>query len=166
MKNILFLLLVLLLFSCTYYSKQNIKQNQSYQPPLNYDFDNSKIINKPFDEVWILLIEWFAKTGIPIKNMDKSSGFIATESKLKSDYSHCDCGQISSMSSIDNISGKFNVLVKKISDNSTSVVIYTFFQATIKTKTVFSNNISYDFEMNDCNSKGTLELNILEYLNK
>ncbi len=139
----------------------------SYQPPREYDFQTEMIYSKSFDVIWNKTVEWFAKQGTPIKNMDKESGFISTEYSLSAGkYAHyVDCG-IAGKSPlgkqvIKNPTGNFNVLIKEQPDGKTSVNINCFFQATSLIIIAGENPV---IEKIDCASTGALEREIFEYL--
>lgn len=143
----------------------------TYQPPKTYDFEKERVISKPFDETWGEIIEWFASYGSPIKNMDKNSGFIATEFNLSVSNSedYFDCGQaganISTFQKFENPIGNFNILVKKIDDARTKIVVNTFFSVTVN----YYQHINMKFEKSEkinCNSTGVLEKELLDYISK
>jgi len=121
---------------------------------------------KPYDEVWNATIEWFATQGTPIKNMDKSSGFISTEYSLRANQSNCyDCGTAAqggllATHRINNPVGNFNVLIKKISDTKTKVTVNCFLKATSSFTAVGETQVN----SLECVSTGALEKEILDYL--
>ena len=88
--------------------------------------------NGNYDDVWNAIVFWFGTNNTPIKNMDKNSGFIATEWDMgAADQSFCDCGTYddkpvvgySGYGGKSVITGNFNVIVRKVSDNTTEVTI-------------------------------------------
>ncbi|MBU0473261.1 MAG: hypothetical protein KKF62_03780 [Bacteroidetes bacterium] len=151
------ILLVIFVFGCS-----------TYKPPKTYEVVKEMTYNKSFDDVWNLAIEWFANHGTPIKNMDKVSGFIATEYSLSTRQMNClDCGSagqnLFAVQRLDDPRGNFNLLIKKIDDNNVKVTVNCFFKAT--------SNVYFDGKLNssntiDCNSTGLLEKEIVEYLGK
>lgn len=42
------------------------------------------VVDAPLDPVWDATVEWFATRGLPIKNIDKTSGLLATEHVMPS----------------------------------------------------------------------------------
>jgi hypothetical protein len=157
MKIGILLIGLCLLFSCHY-----------YQPPQIYVFDKSRTINKPFEEVWNSVIEWFAKNNTPIRNLDKSSGFIASEFNLKPNASHCDCGAFDDSPYFNGIFGNFNIHLKKINDKTTTITINTFYKS--NNDFLYTVIDSLDNEVKYfsifCNSMGTLEKEILDYVDR
>src|SRR5208283_2209879 len=96
----------------------------SYKPPKEYQIERERIISKSFDTTWASTVEWFALHNTPIKNIDKSSGFIATDYYLSTkDFpQYCDCGEGGSgivSKILTHPTGNFNILVKKIDEKST-----------------------------------------------
>jgi uncharacterized lipoprotein len=130
--------------------------------PQQYNYLKEKVYAQPFDTVWQKTIEWFGATGIPIKNLDKSSGFIATEYNLRSDDVSpdkvCDCG---SGTIISNPTGNFNIVVKKIDQQNTKVIVNAFFKAQVKVYKLIGPDVEQPI---DCNSTGRLERELLIYL--
>lgn len=91
--------------------------------------DKTSIINKPYDDVWAGVIDYFASNNFPIKNMEKASGIITTDFKsFKIDPTLCDCGvKASGFVDVDP-ELNFNVTVVKLKDNQTKVTVNTFFK--------------------------------------
>lgn len=153
MKVLIAIVLSLTMISCA-----------SYQPPKEYHFDKSKIINKSYDEVWTKVIKWFAENNTPIKTMEKVSGFIATEYQLSTNSStDClDCGTKGFYQIFKSYTGNFNIHLEKISDTQTKITISTFFKANIETINAISGQKSSS--QIDCNSTGVLEKSLLNSL--
>ncbi len=136
--------------------------------------EKERIVAKPFDAVWQTAIEWFATHNTPIKNLDKSSGLISTEYSVSIGEAarYMDCGKGSSTFSgkveISNHTGNFNVLLKKLSDNSTKVSVNVFFGCSIN-KYKYKNILSTEYILesstrSNCSSLGSLEREILDYI--
>lgn len=124
-------------------------------PPKSYTYNKTVIYKKSYDEVWTKVIEYFANTNIPIKNVAKDSGIVTAE-KMRYDISYADCGR--SMNTIVNKTGVFNVFVKSI-PSGTSVSINTDYS--------LIQQSSWDGSMMQisCNSTGKIEQEILNYIN-
>ncbi len=136
-----------------------------------------KVYMKPFDAVWQTAIEWFATHNTPIKNLDKTSGLISTEYSMSigeaGKYMQCvqqspKVGALIGFYTMDNYAGNFNVLIKKVSDNSTKVTVNVFFscsenlnkyQNALSTKSYLASSTRIN-----CSSKGALEKEILDYI--
>jgi hypothetical protein len=144
------------------------------QPVVTYTVEKERVINKSFDLVWQSAVEWFATHNTPIKNIDKSSGLITTEYSLSlSQARKCmDCGSgqsnFSGKVELVNHSGNFNILIKKIDENSTKISINVFFGCTINNyryENVLSTNyVLVSSTRTDCVSTGQLEKEIYDYL--
>ncbi len=142
--------------------------------PTPYAVENERRVERPFDATWQSAVEWFATHNTPIKNIDKSSGLISTEysMSMKDALVFMDCGRGDSTMTgkveMDNYLGNFNVLIKKIDDNSTKVVVNVFFSCAVK-KYRYENLLSTNYVLEssvkeDCVSTGKLEKQILDYL--
>jgi hypothetical protein len=91
-------------------------------------------IEKPYDRVWSAVIETFAELQLPIQNMEKDSGLIITDwidftGQKNEDY--CDCGGLGINTEVRR-SGKLNVFVKKINENSCEIQVNTMFEQMIR----------------------------------
>jgi len=136
--------------------------------------EKERIINKSFDAVWQSTIELLATYNMPIKNLDKSSGFISTDYKIisgdVSQYMYCE-GASSTFSGkveLTNHGGNLNVLLKKINEDSTKVSVNTFYSC-IANKYKYQSLLStvYVLESStriDCTSTGNLEKAIFDYM--
>jgi hypothetical protein len=155
-KKILLILLVLLIPSCI----------QPYRPPVsNYDIVKSSAINKTFNEVWTKIISWFAENNIPIRILNKESGYISTYSESIADYklSIADCGNPSDYNFLCDIHTSFNIVVEKISDNTTKITINIMFTGW---ECSSQNDIIKKLTKLNCLSTGVLEKEILNYIDK
>lgn len=140
----------------------------AYKPPRQYDFEKERVINKPFDDVWGKVIEWFATRGTPIKTIDKSSGLLSTDYNLSFDAnasSYTDCGEGGQAAlytqKLENVNGNFNVLIKKVDETSTKITVNTFFSADGNVYNAYNNIVSTSKK--NCNSTGVLEKKLIEY---
>lgn len=142
--------------------------------PVELIIEKERIINKPFETVWQSTIELLATYNMPIKNLDRASGFIASDYKLvTSDYrQYMICEGASSTFSgkveLANPGGNLNILIKKISEESTKVTINCFwgcvanryrYASLISTEYVFVSS-----DRQDCRTSGNLEKAFLDYL--
>ena len=160
------ILLAIFVFGCT---------GSEYKPPVKYDVPKETTIFKSFDVVWQSAVEWFATHNTPIKNLDKSSGLISTEYSLSVTEAakYMDCGKVgvgfSKKTTISNQIGNFNVLIKKIDDNSTKVSVNVFYSCLVNeySQGLLDNDWTLVSSTKvDCVSTGGLERTILEYLGK
>ena len=172
---VFFILFVLL--SCSAPKKSVVQQAPSV-------IEKERVISKPFDAVWQTSIEWFATHNTPIKNLDKSSGLISTEYSVSIGdavkYMQCGSGgsvvsgkggtTVSGNVQLTNYTGNFNVLIKKLSDNSTKINVNVFFGCTEnKYKEqlhlfMANETILVSSTRINCTSTGALEKEILNYI--
>ncbi len=137
--------------------------------------EKERIISKPFDAVWQTSIEWFATHNTPIKNLDKSSGLISTEYSVSIGDArrYMECGSVRTAfimgkSELSNFTGNFNVLIKKLGDNSTKISVNVFYGASInqyRTNGLLSSGYTLaSSTTTTCASTGLLEREILNYI--
>ena len=133
-----------------------------------------RIISRPFDAVWQTAIEWFATHNTPIKNLDKSSGLISTEYSVSigDALKYMECARSSGSTSVQltNYTGNFNVIIKRLADNSTKINVNVFFGCTQNVYKeqlhlfIANETILISSARINCSSTGTLEKEILDYL--
>lgn len=160
-KYLMVLITSAVLFSCA-----------AYQPPQKYTFNKKATIDKPFDEVWTGILKWFSEHNTPIKNMDKSSGFISTEYNLSASNltRYVDCGKPGNFQEIGEQIGNFSIMVEKQGDNVTIVTISVFFKGVLFTQdftqnTTYANRKYTEIDL-DCESTGVLEKEIFDFISK
>jgi uncharacterized lipoprotein len=131
--------------------------------PATRQIVNSFPIDKTFDQVWTAVIETLSELNLPIMNMEKASGLITTDfisfqGQTNEDY--CDCGKSGALMTEINRRGKFNVFVKRISDNSCEIKINSVFDRALTD----SLEKSSQPVTNLCVSTGKLEANIYKLI--
>jgi len=116
-----------------------------YKPPTqeNLKSNYSKIIDKNYDDVWNALINYSASTFFGIENFEKESGLLTlsfgastpqdyitggywkTDLVYGANQLHFEGDYVEYLSIYQNGSliGKMNIVVKKITDNSTQVIV-------------------------------------------
>jgi len=124
--------------------------------PAPRTIENSFFIESDYDSVWSALIETFAELQLPIDNMEKDSGLITTdwvEFRGQTNEDYCDCGSSGIYMEINRL-GKFNVFVKKSTENSCKMTVNTMWEQTLQ----FSDTVS----KRKCVSTGNLEKEIYD----
>jgi hypothetical protein len=119
---------------------------------------NAFQIENSHDAVWQALIETFAELNLPIQNMEKDSGLIVTDwidftGQTNEDYA--DCGGLGINIEVNRV-GKFNVFVKKITENTCEIKVNTMYEQTMK----FGDSLY----KRKCNSTGKLEAEIFNLI--
>ena len=120
-------------------------------PPKPRQIISAFPIEHPYDLVWQAVVETFAELQLPIMNMEKDSGLIVTDwidFTGQNNSGYCDCGGLGINIEV-NRTGKFNVFVKKVTNDSCEVKINTMYQQTLKFGDVISQR--------KCLSTGKLE---------
>lgn len=129
-------------------------------PPLQYNFDPASNYYRSYDEVWESLINLLADINIPIKTIEKASGIVATDEMnapipsvppgARVETAYYDCGVPGGLSTINGVRARYNVFVRKLSDNDTSMRINVSYSG--------SHWLGNDFQgWVTCLSKGGLE---------
>ena len=91
---------------------------------------NSFPINKPTEMVWQAVIETFAELNLPIMNMEKDSGLITTDWMLTNKI-YCDCESPGLTLAQREFRGKFNVFLKKISNDLSEMKVNCLYEMII-----------------------------------
>lgn len=141
-------------------------------PTVERIIEKDRVINKPFDLVWQSAIRLLANYNMPIKNLDKASGFIASDYKLitgdPNNYMNCAPGRVKmTFGKMDRTDqgGNVNLIIEKITDESTKVTVNAFYNCT---ENQYQNSsrgyfLSSSYKI-ECNSNGNLEKAFLDYL--
>lgn len=119
---------------------------------------NSFTIEKPFDSVWQAVIETFAELNLPILNIEKDSGLITTDwidFIRKENMDYFDCGKLG-MNIEKSRSGRFNVFVKRLGDNSCEIKINCTYQQEYYFPDLLGTGKEYT-DTRQCISTGKLE---------
>ena len=95
---------------------------------------NSFAIDAGYDSVWSALIETFAELQLPIDNMEKDSGLVTTdwiEFTGQTNEGYCDCGGLGINIEVNRL-GKFNVFMKKVTEDSCQMTVNCMYEQTIR----------------------------------
>lgn len=130
----------------------------AYTSPQNYNFDKTKTINKSYDDVWAKLTQYFTLKGTPLKNIDKSNGFISTEYDFQDIPDVMDCGDGGIQTEPK---ATINILVVK-KDDATNVTINVFYDCHLK---YFGWTSGADNRV-PCTSTGKFETELLDFISK
>lgn len=138
----------------------------SLKPPSDQSRDFSERHSAEFDGVWEGVVDWFAVTNIPIKNIDKNSGLISSDYSLGSNFTQVDCGDMDpgDMARLvdTNITANINVLVRRQQDG---VVVRpnVFGQGVYTLQSTWDGRLIY-VRADRCVSTGELENSLQNYL--
>lgn len=141
-----------------------------YHPPQKYDFEQSRVISKDFDATWSKIISWFSYNNIPIKILEKASGYIATEITVFPKWEkYWDCGYFGNPEInkiyIENAYHNFNVQVERIDSITTKVTALLFMKAYITFENAAGHSKT-DFRWVNCESNGQFEKEFFDYISK
>jgi len=136
--------------------------------------EKERVISKSFDATWQNVIELLATYNMPIKNLDKNSGFISTEYKLISgnpaQYASFTGASSNFAGKVEltNHGGNLNVLLKRISADTTKVTVNCFYSCN-RNKYKYAGLLSTTYILEssqkvDAETTGNLEKAILDYL--
>ena len=132
------------------------------------------VVEAPLDPVWDATVEWFATRGLPIKNIDKSSGLLATEHAMPT-------GQVATLmrcgtpgpkpnGRVEHVDHRthFNVLLRAQGPRRTKVTVNAFFNCLVNTyenADLFGNQVRLASSVRQkCESTGALERSIMSRL--
>ncbi len=146
----------------------------SYTLPRSYDFANAREYDRPSEQLFNRAVEWFALAGIPIRNMDRPSGLIASDYNLAtSDTTICDCGQggknIATLVIVSDRYANFNLLLQRLSDTRTKATVTAKFYANLDRRQNTGTELgyqNYSYDRIECNSTGALETELLDYMGR
>lgn len=131
-----------------------------YIPPDIYIFEREKEFAMDKDLIWEKLIDFCAEYNLPIKIMDKNSGFLNTEFRMYKDaIGLFDCGYYARRKIKVDVSGNLTFLVRT-KNNKNYLIINNFFEP--------SNPSFYNIKIYDdavrCLSTGLFENIIFGYI--
>lgn len=136
-----------------------------------YTFDKSRLYpENSKDEVWSKIIRFFSERNIQIKTVEKDSGIIyaeVTRFDPEELVTYADCGQGQKQTTVIDVRRiqagiiKLNVFVVENSEG-TSVSVNTDYKAEAIPNSIFASGDKIYIQ--NCNSKGTLEKSILDYV--
>jgi len=119
-------------------------------------------IEAPFDDVWVAVIDSFADMNLPIVNMEKDSGLITSDwigyPRGKAGNVYCDCGGLGIWMELER-EGRFNVFVRKITENSCDLKVNCLYRQTIQPATAKGSD---SIKVRNCVSTGKLEAEMFE----
>jgi hypothetical protein len=134
----------------------------SYQPPLPLDVRRSAIFESSFEDVWTRTVDYFANNNLPLRNVEKDSGLIATDYGLPVGYTELNCGKppIGLVFAAPQVN--VNVLIRAVGEKRTEVRVNVFGNGSIGTLKL---NGTVDKAMDiRCESTGEIEAGVLSYL--
>ncbi len=132
------------------------------------------VIDAPLDVVWQHAVEWFAKNDMPIKNLDKVSGLIATDHDMSIDKASqlmfCGTSGPNSEGKTEHVAhrGNFNLVLREQEGGRTKASVNSFFSCTENTYKYVAI-LSTDMQLastvrKDCISTGRVEKQLLGHL--
>ncbi len=152
MQKILLIVTMLALTGCA-----------TYEPPVDSGVANTKAVSKSFDDVWSKATEWFANNNVPIKNIVKDSGLIATDYRLGTNATFIDCGKVGTYEAFGDKSLNINFIAKKVSALETDVRLNVFGTARVETADLYGRSTGAGKTI-DCVSTGSLETALFDYI--
>ena len=124
--------------------------------PQSYDFDNSRIINKGYDETWASISRFFTSRSIQIKTIEKDSGLIYAErivqdgQSTKDEFMECPS---TFMMTVKSRMLQMNIFARPVSGGT---------EVTVNTNMTITLCNSYACVSDACNSTGRLETLLLD----
>ena len=141
----------------------------SYKPPVKTKIQNTYTINKSYNNAWDGIVDFFSESGVFVDQIDKTSGFMASEmALLKSGVEseelgeYTDCGDYTAefgYSTDYDVYIKFNVQV--LGDETSSTIKINCFFKTIVIETYLNYTRKKTLK---CYSTGLFEQELIAYL--
>jgi hypothetical protein len=148
----------------------------SYMPPQTYNYNKERVYSKPYSQVLQKVTEWFDFKKASVKKNDQPSVSLSAEYKLKAEdlnpdsvHRPCDCGKpgdsMNEIQKIKNAAGNFNVVIERVDDNNTKVIVNVAYKADLYTSEYGSSTMGFSFlRALDCNSTGLFEKELLDFV--
>lgn len=134
---------------------------QSYEPPATFTGEREGETARSYDEVWRDLTAWFANNNVPIKNLDKDSGLIATDYVASRGGEFVNCGTMSTYQRMQQVTISLNVLLRNVDSGGSHVRANVFANAQIANVNPIDGRM-ISFDTLRCESNGSLEESILQ----
>lgn len=136
----------------------------SYKPPTSHGAVNEKGYLVNYEEMWDRAIEYFANRGIPLKNVAKDSGLIATDYGMAAGEGILDCGEPGTTQFFGDIDVNINVILRDQGSDSTYVRVNVFGTAELLSHDGINPNRVLARETVRCESTGLFESEVLAAL--
>lgn len=136
------------------------------EPPAAPQHERTMTFEKPFDEVWTAVVDWFSESNIPIQQIERASGLIASEHRLGADEGLIDCGSVSSgdWTLVDSSrTANMNVRVREAGAGVT-VTADVFGRGSYTFANPMSPSNRQSVPVDRCESTGGLEAALFEYI--
>ena len=135
----------------------------TYEPPADRDIDNAVTVNQPYEKTWQRATEYFANNNIPISNIAKDSGLIATDYKLGASSTFIDCGTVGTYEAFGDKNLNLNILVKENTPTTTDVRVNVFGTGRVVQTNLYGTTVGAGKAI-DCVSTGALEDDLIDYI--
>lgn len=132
-----------------------------YIPPIETRVDREIIINKSFETVWALAIDWFGSNGLTLNKIEKDSGLISTANASIVPGEYMNCGTLDN-GLYENINSSMNVVIRKMNNTQTKVTINVNCSANAVGRNGYGRILH--FQKAKCYSTGVLEQNLQNHL--
>lgn len=126
----------------------------TYKPPVEETIQKTITIDRQSSQVFDDVVAFFAEKGTPLKQIDKQSGIVTTESNLKANNDYANCG--SGKFRVREMKTTMNVVVRSAAEGKTTVTINTFWKGLV--------DDSWFVFYQDCFSNGVFEKALFDYL--
>jgi len=139
----------------------------TYTPPISRPATNENI-NVKYEKAWDRATEFFASNNIPIKNIAKDSGVIASEYGLKESGGYIDCGSISGPGkAMYDWTANINVILRDNKNDTTKMQVNVFGSVLIANTNAYGQVLTnYGYEKKSCVSTGVMENEFKQFLLK
>ena len=135
--------------------------------PVKYDFESSKVFNKPQDEALLDIMDFFKGNGYAVNRnthelIISDNILFSHEFGVHPHFEYADCGSTKASSMLSGLTGHLTIFIDNIPDGKSKVTITTRFWTDMM-------NINWMYQWNkvgesECFSTGALEKRILIYV--
>lgn len=141
------------------------------EPPIQSDFEKSRIFESTYDHIWIRTVDWFAGHNVVIEKIEKESGLITAKYMLNMNEGELDPGKITSSGlgceepSIK-CAASLNIVIQSQGESKTKVTVNLFGRFEAVTYWGLLERKGPILASGECMSTGKLERSIFAHLSK
>ncbi|GEM_PF-2078990 len=143
---------------------------QLYIPPGQYEFNRSRIVEQPADEVWARAAQWYTGLGFDADSIDYDSGELRATigMAVRNGRDFCDCGIVRGDTLDMRIYTVYqDIGIHEIAEGKTEITLDCLFYAeldTVDTGGVWMGTFDNDPRWIPCSSLGRYEAEMLDKL--
>lgn len=137
-------------------------------PPDEPTHDTSQNFSADYDSVWEATVDWFSDRNIPIKQIEKDSGLIASDYSLRTGQDILDCGYLEGGSGMTLVSedhtANLNVRVRAVNAEESTVSLNVFGESNYLYQNPMDRSVTETVTSDNCVSTGALEGELFDFI--